>query len=38
MRVVHVALEDLEDLRDSIREKKYALALKIANVLLKEAK
>ena len=28
--------EDLEDLRDSIREKKLVLALRIAETLLKE--
>ena len=34
--MVEVDLEDLEDLRDSIKEKKFDLALRIANTLLKE--
>ena len=36
--MLFVAREDLEDLRDSIKEKKFDLALRIANTLLKEAK
>ena len=36
MDFLAVAVEDLEDLRDSIKEKKFDLALRIAETLLKE--
>jgi len=36
LEMLFVAREDLEDLRDSIREKKLVLALRIAETLLKE--